>query len=79
MGEKATNELIYKTLTGLRDENRKFREEMNEFRRETGERFDAMREHIGAQQMDIAHIYRRIDYLTEELEKIKAQLPPRPH
>lgn len=78
MSEKVTNDLI---LRNLRDMHRKiddFRGEMNDFRRETTDRLAAMREHIGAQQFDIATLYNRVDYLSDQIERIKAQLPPRP-
>lgn len=78
MSEGVTNELIYQVLTDLRDDNRRLHEKLDHFRSEMNEKMDILREHVGTQQMDIAHIYRRLDFLGDEMERIKSQLPPRP-
>ncbi len=85
MADKITNELIYKVLTDVRGDTANFRKEIEDFRKEMREfrsdisdRLDSIREHIGAQQMDITHIYRKLDFLTEELERLKTNIPDRP-
>lgn len=77
MSDTVTNELL---LRNLQEMHRK----IDEFRAETksklgvmDDKLTAMREHVGAQQLDIANLYGRLEFLSSEIDRIKAQLAPK--
>lgn len=78
MAESVTNELILRNLNEMHRKIDDFREETRVKLNVVDDKISAMREHIGAQQFDIASIYTRLDYFSDQIERIKAHLPARP-
>ncbi len=79
MGDVLTAEFFLEQFRKLHDRMDKQDEKIDylvETARQVDDKLDAMREHVGTQQMDITLLHRRVDFLYSEMDKIRKLIPP---